>query len=55
MSQLEKDFLKAKLGKLPLEPPRLNLQGGGDEDEDEEEELDEVAELGTRTSVAGSA
>jgi hypothetical protein len=40
MSQLEKDFLKAKLGQLPLEP--FHLQ----QDEDEAEELDDLAELG---------
>lgn len=54
MSQLEKDFLKAKLGQLPLQPPSLDLHQ--EDDEEQEEELDEVAELGTAgTSVAGSA
>lgn len=52
MSSLERNFLKAKLGKLPLQPPDLGLQ---EDDDDAEEELDQVAELGGGTSVAGSA
>jgi hypothetical protein len=41
MSQLERDFLKAKLGQLPLVPPAF------DRDEDDVEELDDLPELGS--------
>lgn len=41
MSNLERDFLKAKLGKLPLVPASFNSY----EDEDEEELQDSLGSL----------